>query len=702
MEMVKLHRQLLVALTAVLSVTTSMLGAQISAAEPLTEQQVKAVTTTTEQANIAITALNPTVITANTKEVTVTARIQAGKNNLSDLALNTAVAYQSTLDISQFTEWIRPDGLSQQPYLFLVDSRTVPDIRATTSSEFEIKVPVSALPLAATNEWGGRALRVTLTGNGLGEDGISDNSLMLLATEEKVSPTPLLAALPVTPDGTEMANTLSKTTLKSADAAEPETQTETTSTPETLLTALNRGRAGMLYIIDDALVATESVYRDRNWSLQTPKNVNTTAATQMLAAQKAGADITLGGLGLPDATTLATANPEALSESLKASSILAEAAEIQLAPIVMPKWNSKIAATIDQAAAGAYTTKPLKIMASCPEDENLTYHPAAISENGEILCVNEELSRALSSTSKALGSDLDNTQLAGAILAIITRERPYDPRATVANITTTRTEISAARTASVLEMPWVKGVALKDLSGLNRNDSGVEPESSSIEPDPEISSDLTEIQRLQELITDASPNPEAVSVPLSQLTLLRSTRVTDSTRTDAIASATKKTIDLVENGLTVSAPRQMNLISANTEIPVPVSNQLGVPVQVNVWAQPQDSRLSANKPAKIELAPHSSATARIPIKAVGNGNLRVKVLITTPKGRQIGQTSTIYLLVRAHWEDRAFTVLAILVTGVFTTGLVRAWRRKSRAGRQSEAGGVPAGDTAKGVSNADR
>lgn len=701
-EMVKLPKQLLGALAAVLAATTSMLGTQITAAQPPATQQVKAVTKTAEQAKIAITALNPTVITADTKEVTVTARIQAGKNNLSGLALNIAVAYQSTLDISQFAEWIRPDGLSQQPYLFLVDSRTVPDIRATTSSEIEIKVPVSALPLAAANEWGGRALRITLTGNGLDEDGISDNSLMLLATEERVSPTPLLAALPITPNGTEMANTLAKTTLKSADAAEPEAQTQTTSTPETVLTALSRGRAGMLYIIDDALVATESVYRDHDWPLQTPKNVNTTAATQMRAAQKAGADITLGGTGLPDATTLATANPRALSESLKASSILAETADIQLAPIVMPKWNSKTAATIEQAAAGAYTTKPLKIVASCPEDENLTYHPAAISADSEILCANEELSRALSSTSKTLGADLDNTQLAGAILAIITRERPYDPRATGANITTTRAEISAARTAAVLEMPWVKGVALKDLSGLNRNDSGIEPESSSIEPDPKISSDLAEIQRLQEQITDASPNPEAVSAPLSQLALLRATRVTDSTRTDAIASATKRTIDQVGNGLTVSAPRQMNLISANTEIPVPVSNQLGVPVQIHVWAQPQDSRLSADKPAKIQLAPYSSATARIPIKAVGNGNLRVKVLITTPKGDQIGQTSTIDLLVRAHWEDRAFTVLAILVTVVFTVGLVRAWRRKSRAGQQSEAGGAPAGETAKGVSNADR
>jgi len=135
------------------------------------------------------------------------------------------------------------------------------------------------------------------------------------------------------------------------------------------------------------------------------------------------------------------------------------------------------------------------------------------------------------------------------------------------------------------------------------------------------------------------------------------------------------------------------LLARSADLKVTVSNALPYAVTVRVTADPQSPILRARESKMLTIEPQSTGTARIPVEAVANGEVRVLTSITSPTGVPLdaGHAS---VTVRAEWEGIGTLVVVIVLVLVFAAGIVRlvVTRRRARRDADAEAAGSGAAD----------
>ncbi|STY89607.1 DUF6049 family protein [Mobiluncus holmesii] len=115
----------------------------------------------------------------------------------------------------------------------------------------------------------------------------------------------------------------------------------------------------------------------------------------------------------------------------------------------------------------------------------------------------------------------------------------------------------------------------------------------------------------------------------------------------------------------------INLIDKSAQLPISVSNGWDQAVSVRLKLTPSDTRLQFNPVETLTIAPHSIGQFRIPVKAVGSGDVQVTVQLTNPAGQSIGAAETIQVRVRAEWESTGTYIVAGLLAFVLVFGIVR-------------------------------
>jgi hypothetical protein len=119
-------------------------------------------------------------------------------------------------------------------------------------------------------------------------------------------------------------------------------------------------------------------------------------------------------------------------------------------------------------------------------------------------------------------------------------------------------------------------------------------------------------------------------------------------------------------------PSPINLFSAGAPIPIWVRNDLPYPVNVVLYATPDDLRLDVAKATEASAGPQSNTRVQVPVQArVGNGEVSVQLQLRSRTLEPIGAPQVVDVNVRADWEGIGIVVMSVLVGGFLVLGVIR-------------------------------
>ena len=149
-------------------------------------------------------------------------------------------------------------------------------------------------------------------------------------------------------------------------------------------------------------------------------------------------------------------------------------------------------------------------------------------------------------------------------------------------------------------------------------------------------------------------------------------------------AATATTLDSVG----ILPPSPINLFSAGAPIPVWVRNDLPYPVNVVLYATPDDLRLDVAKATEATAGPQSNTRVQVPVQSrVGNGEVTVQLQLRSRTLEPIGAPQAVAVNVRADWEGVGIVILSLLVGGFILLGVVRTVLSCARAASAAQTAG---------------
>lgn len=285
--------------------------------------------------------------------------------------------------------------------------------------------------------------------------------------------------------------------------------------------------------------------------------------------------------------------------------------------------------------------------------------------------LNSQFSKWLSLKGAGNLTELQTRQILLASTAVFTRQRPFSPRLLV--LSTSRDYLPDASRKATLDLltsaRWLSFPDASELTPDDRATSWLSPESeNSPQPDSRLSGDLRSFLRLH---SDAQSLAAASQEPAKLPAIFDALAVTNA-RASLAAPAEELVPERRLVGLVKAQPVSViNLIDEQAKIPVSVTNGLDSPVTVLVNLKASDTRLQFGKVKPLTVPAGSTAQARIPVKAVGHGDVTVRVGLSNLEGQQVGTAETIQVRVRAEWESTGIYVLAGLLVVVLIFGIGR-------------------------------
>ncbi|MGZ8805194.1 MAG: DUF6049 family protein [Microbacterium sp.] len=323
----------------------------------------------------------------------------------------------------------------------------------------------------------------------------------------------------------------------------------------------------------------------------------------------------------------------------------------------------------------------------------------AIAGEAELLVYDADISRALNDASSVEENALRGAPLtaAAAYLAFAVADAGGEPIVVTVDRDVERSRV-ALRTA-ITSASQAPGVTPLTLGGLaTRDPVGVEiADAAADEVRADAASVLVEeegaLARFATILDDVSllTGPERAEI----LQLLGLGWIPDTagwqTALDSHRATTITTLDSVG----ILPPSPINLFSAGAPIPIWVRNDLPYPVNVVLYATPDDLRLDVAKATEATAGPQSNTRVQVPVQArVGNGEVTVQLQLRSRTLEPIGGAQTVDVNVRADWEGIGIVILSILVGGFILLGLVRTVLRLRRRAQRGVEGDPVAGSSA--------
>lgn len=376
------------------------------------------------------------------------------------------------------------------------------------------------------------------------------------------------------------------------------------------------------------------------------------------------------------------------------------------ASVSWPASSELDAATLE--ALPESTTTVIAPAGSMPAAEDLTYTPSGVTtfEDRTILLPDKDLSLALSgllpeelaSPQAQQLSDLDARQLLRGQTAIITRQAPLLSRDLVVSLDrgagaaldadTVKERVEALRDTS-----WTTASSMSDLTGLAARDlSGGEesvverfaPSDREVIDEAEVSlhtlGQAREAGRLLDSVSSVLSRPAAA---LGRSDDVESVVSSAAWRSDPQGRTTHIDQSLaagesVTSSLTAAPSSTINLINSEAVLPVRIVSSLDQDATVHVRLISDSQRLQIPNTASVEVPAGGEGTAKLPVTAVGSGEVNLTVQVLAADGTPVGQPSTVHLQVRADWESVGTAVIGIALLLVLVVGVVRTVRRGRR------------------------
>ena len=129
----------------------------------------------------------------------------------------------------------------------------------------------------------------------------------------------------------------------------------------------------------------------------------------------------------------------------------------------------------------------------------------------------------------------------------------------------------------------------------------------------------------------------------------------------------------------------INLFGADARLWFTLRNDLPYPVNLVLYAVPNDLRLDVQRATPIVGSASSNTRVEVPVQArVGNGEVELSLQLRSRASVAIGPPETVEVSVRAEWETFGLIALSIVVGGLVLLGVIRTVLR-ARARSQAKA-----------------
>lgn len=673
------------------------------------------------QLTAAITAISPDTLSykedeqARAEKVTVTGTV----SNHTDATVDNVLVQVSTTsrlgeDAETIRTWVKEESDRGMGVLRLRQSKTLTQVPAKKTVKFAIEIPTNTLPAPSKNSLGSLGVQANVSASKVKRNNTrGDRSLLLYAPQtESPAKSSLAIIAPLSASSPEIAKWLTRDGIGSGATASTQTSNlvdePLKSVGDNAKLLSNLSTTGITWVVDPALLHANSPLLTGSFTplpeKPAPLSLDPVMLEALKAAQAKGASVSLDLWGAPDLVQL---DKNALAKAAEGNRQLGALLENQLTldPSTIFLANPHWAGRTDAICGNSEN----RLSEGCvlvtggdqlPLTQSYNYQPDLLGQaktgdqTRQFLADHGTLSALMASSSTE--DAFTNTQVARAMLAAIASERPSQPR--LINAVLPNGVLDAAvtqqRIRKILSDSWVKGTSLPQALGADPTSVtlGTDPKIQNLAPDTPGSLGVagssshsatkslnTARERVMPSLEQIAPDHQRITTPLYQQLLLSTSRaMTSAERNQAITNAGSE-LDLLARAVQIQTSSQINLIASSSQIPIKVLNRLPVEVNVRVKLQPTDSRLRADSTVAVSLAPKGSRTVKIPITAVRNGNVRVKVAILPQTGNLVlDQQQQIDLRIRTGWEDKIFLGFIFSAAAIFIVGLIVNFRRGTR------------------------
>ncbi|MDR0505163.1 MAG: DUF6049 family protein [Bifidobacteriaceae bacterium] len=232
----------------------------------------------------------------------------------------------------------------------------------------------------------------------------------------------------------------------------------------------------------------------------------------------------------------------------------------------------------------------------------------------------------------------------------------------------------------LLNLPWLTSAHLTDLTAgpVERSTTVTQTHLAATGIPGQLVDQLTtRWQRLQDF-AQITENPEQLIEPYRKKLVEPLAVSISNEQGRRLANRLINQLDELFSQVGVAHDSTVTMISAAGDLPVVLNNQMDEPVQVRVNLLPANASLVAKQSIDVELLPQSDVTVRLPVRALANGQVDVKVQILTVCGELITTAATLRVRVHAEWETVSTAVFAGIIAVAFVIGLIRSIRRRRR------------------------
>ena len=124
-------------------------------------------------------------------------------------------------------------------------------------------------------------------------------------------------------------------------------------------------------------------------------------------------------------------------------------------------------------------------------------------------------------------------------------------------------------------------------------------------------------------------------------------------------------------GVYIVPGSDINLVARTSNVPVQIKNAFNSDVRVFLHAKPTNPRVVVARVVEVEIPGGTSVTAKVPVEAVGNGIVVLRVWLTTFSGVKIGKESLLQINVNADVELALLIGFGGGVLGLLGFGVAR-------------------------------
>lgn len=714
---------LLVGLLATAAAVTIPVSAQAAAAATpavtAAHSSVPATGELTEGAVSVLLAPSDLAALRPGEDLRVTATISNGTTDtVSGGIVTLYLAERALTTRSALSSWLHPESASGTPGDPMLSQALPTEVLPGQIETVNLVVPAGSVGLTSANTWGARGIAATVTTSN--EVRAEGRSTFVWHSGEPVTPVTLTTVVPITVP----AGSAGTTGLLSID-----TLTTFTGQFGLLTRQLDTvSERPVTVAIDPMIIASIRILGSSapvsavEWLDRLARSANdifplSYADADIALEAQAGAATILAPIsfdqaidpklftGAPTTSAEPTVSPEGPDSVATPTATPAPGPTLPPTTAELLDWDYSVT-TLGWPSAGEVSADDMDFFVASGlnsvilsgsnvvgTDSSATPNTAVQLDEITALVTDDPIELALRTAAAAGADDEWRAAMAevSSLLAVVSAEQPATPRtllATFDRVSLTSSPRLGQTVDALNSFPWHAAGSITQASA-STPAAGTTLDSRS-EPAERVARAKRLLERESELTAFSASLTDPIALTgaqrLSVLTLLsNSWAIEPAAWAQAVDSSLASTFDLLHS-ISVTTKGPINVVSSKVDIPLTLGNSLNQAVTVRVHVVPSNGRLLVGGDIDTTIDANSARIVNVPVTAaVGNGEVTLRVAITTPDGSPIGEPSLIAVNVRADWESLGTLIFALLVVLFFGFGIWRniVRRRKERLSPQA-------------------